>query len=48
MKKLGKVSIIAKNGNVLVKSIKTFRIGTKVVNQQLDNIGKVALLETTF
>ncbi len=41
MKKIGKVSVIAKNGNVLVKTTKTFRIGTKVVNQQLANVGKI-------
>jgi rRNA processing protein Gar1 len=41
MKKLGKVSIIAKNGNILVRTTTTFRVGTKVVNQQLANIGKI-------
>ncbi|MHA1243659.1 MAG: H/ACA ribonucleoprotein complex subunit GAR1 [Candidatus Heimdallarchaeota archaeon] len=41
MKKLGKVSVIAKNGNVLVKTTQIFRVGTKVINQQLAHIGKV-------
>ncbi|MHA1124563.1 MAG: H/ACA ribonucleoprotein complex subunit GAR1 [Candidatus Heimdallarchaeota archaeon] len=41
MKQLGKVSVIAKNGNVLVRATKTFRVGTKVVNQQLAHIGKI-------
>ena len=41
MKKLGKVSIIARNGNLLVQSNKSERIGTPVVNQQIKRIGKI-------
>ena len=41
MKKLGKVSVVAKNGNVLVRVTQTFRVGLKVINQQLDHIGKI-------
>ncbi len=41
MKKLGKVSVVAKNGNVLVRVTQTFRVGTKVINQQLAHIGKI-------
>lgn len=41
MKKLGKVSIIARNGNLLVQSSKPQRIGTPVVDQQIKRLGKV-------
>ena len=41
MKKLGKVSIIARNGNLLIQSSKPQRIGTPVVDQQIKRIGKI-------
>ncbi len=41
MKKLGKVSIIARNGNLLIKSSKPQRIGTPVVDQQIKRLGKI-------
>ena len=41
MKKLGKVSIIARNGNLLVQASKPERIGTPVVDQQIKRIGKI-------
>lgn len=41
MKKLGKVSVIARNGNLLIKASKPYRIGTPVVDQQIKRLGKV-------
>ncbi len=41
MKKLGKVSVIARNGNLLVKTSKPYRIGTPVVDQQIKRLGKI-------
>lgn len=41
MKKLGKVAIIARNGNLLIKSSKPQRIGTPVVDQQIKRLGKI-------
>lgn len=41
MKKIGSITVIAKNGNLLVKTNKPFRIGSKVVNQEIKNVGKI-------
>jgi rRNA processing protein Gar1 len=41
MKKLGKVFVINKNGNLLVKVTKTYRLNSIVVNQQLKRLGKI-------
>ena len=41
MKKLGKVSVIARNGNLLVQTSKPQRIGIPVVDQQIKRIGKI-------
>ncbi len=41
LKKVGKVSMINKKGDLLVKSDRAHRIGTFVVNQQIKNIGKI-------
>ncbi|NHJ48390.1 MAG: hypothetical protein FK733_11455 [Asgard group archaeon] len=41
MKKLGKVFVVNKNGNLLVKVTKTYRLNSIVVNQQLKRLGKI-------
>lgn len=41
MKKIGQVSIIARNGNLLIKTNKSFRIGSKIVNQEIKPVGKI-------
>ncbi|NHJ83886.1 MAG: hypothetical protein FK734_00405 [Asgard group archaeon] len=41
MKKLGKVSIISKKGNILIKSTTGQRLGSRIVNQQLKYVGKI-------
>ena len=41
MKKIGQVSIVARNGNLLIKTNKSFRIGSKIVNQEIKPVGKI-------
>ncbi|NHK31912.1 MAG: hypothetical protein FK730_11210 [Asgard group archaeon] len=41
LKKLGKIQVINKKGDLLVKVTKTYRMNTAVVNQQLKKLGKI-------
>ncbi|HUT80167.1 MAG TPA: Gar1/Naf1 family protein [Candidatus Bathyarchaeia archaeon] len=41
MKKLGKVFVVTKKGELLVKATDSYRFNTKVVNQQIQMIGKI-------
>ena len=41
MKKLGKVTTITNNNNLLVNTSKSFRIGLRVINQEIKTIGKI-------
>jgi RNA-binding protein len=41
LKKLGKVFIVNKNNNILVKVTKSHRLNATVVNQQLKKVGKI-------
>ncbi|MBN1329238.1 MAG: hypothetical protein JXA54_07170 [Candidatus Heimdallarchaeota archaeon] len=41
MKKLGKVFVVTKKGELLVKATDSYRFNTKVVNQQIQIIGKI-------
>jgi rRNA processing protein Gar1 len=41
MKKLGKIHVINKKGDLLIKVTKTYRMNTAVVNQQLKKLGKI-------
>jgi len=41
LKKLGKIHIISKKGNLLVKVTKQYRMNTEIVNQQLKKLGKI-------
>lgn len=41
MKKLGKIHVVSKKGNLLVKVTKPYRMNTTIVNQQLKKLGKI-------
>jgi len=41
MKKLGKVTVVTKKGELLVKTQGTHRLNSKVVNQQIKIVGKI-------
>ncbi len=41
MRKLGKVFVVTKKGDLLVKTTSTYRFNTIVVNQQIQTIGKI-------